>query len=155
MYSYLTEPNLTWQETSPLIHFSYGSVYHSPPASIAQDDQGVREAVHVVVSQVQGDGVVELPSSRGGLGGHKAPESLPPLEICQDWHPLQQERKQRRWFSSLMIQYTTPKWDSERKENETTLTIINSWCIWQKWQRGESGFSRVAELLPLMLQVKR
>lgn len=67
---------------------------HSPPTGVAQDDQGVREAVHVVVSQVQGDGVVELPSRRGGLGGHEAPESLPPLEICQDWHPLQQERKQ-------------------------------------------------------------
>lgn len=53
-----------------------------PAACVAQDCQGVREAVQVVVSQVQCQGLA-------GFSRDKAPTSMSALEVQENWDPLQ------------------------------------------------------------------
>lgn len=52
-----------------------------PAARVAQDGQGVGEAVQVVVPDVQGQGLVPGPR-------YEAPERFPPLEVGQHRDPL-------------------------------------------------------------------
>lgn len=52
-----------------------------PATSIAEDHQGIREAIQIVVSKVQGQGLVGFPL-------YKAPNYTPLLEIWQHGHPL-------------------------------------------------------------------
>lgn len=53
-----------------------------PSTCVAQDCQGIREAVQVVVSKVQCQGLSEF-------SWDEAPNSLPALKVQENWHPLQ------------------------------------------------------------------
>lgn len=55
----------------------------APPSTcVVQDCQSIREAVQVVVSEVQRQGLA-------GFSWDEAPNSVPALKVQENWHPLQ------------------------------------------------------------------
>lgn len=53
-----------------------------PATRVAQDCQGIWEAVQVVVSEVQCQGLA-------GFSRDKAPNFMPALKVREHWYPLQ------------------------------------------------------------------
>lgn len=67
-----------------------------PATGVAEDYQGIREAVKVVVPEMQGQRLVGFP-------WYKAPNCFPPLEIRQHCYPLQHHQKKNNTCQSEFI----------------------------------------------------
>ena len=74
------------QRQSMIYHIPHQKIFLLPASGVAEDHQGIGEAVQVVVPDVQGHGLA-------CFLWHKAPHRVLRLEVRQHWYPLQHIRK--------------------------------------------------------------
>lgn len=91
-----------------------------PSTFVLEDYQGIREPIQVVVPKVKGWGLTQVI-------WHKAPDGFFPLEIWENWYPLQKQVPQQLVInhshtSDTLLEALTIK------NNKNTKIKVNKWA---------------------------
>lgn len=91
-----------------------------PSTFVLEDYQGIREPIQVVVPKVKGWGLTRVI-------WHKAPDGFFPLEIWENWYPLQKQVPQQLVInhshtSDTLLEALTIK------NNKNTKRKVNKWA---------------------------